>query len=98
MNNIKNIIFDLGNVLLDIAYNKTTEAFENLGFKNFKSDFYTPLKMNALFEGLETGKITAATFYQSIKDVSGNPVTTEQIKTAWNALLMHFRMESLAFL
>ena len=98
MTNIKNIIFDLGNVLMDIDYNKTTAAFENLGFKNFKSNFYSPLKMNALFENLETGKITAETFYENIKALSTNPVTEEQIKTAWNALFMDFRMESLAFL
>ncbi len=98
MTTIKNIIFDLGNVLLDIDYNKTTRAFENLGFKNFKSDFYSPLKMNKLFENLETGKITAATFYESIKAVSNNPITEEQIKTAWNALFMDFRMESLVYL
>lgn len=98
MTNIKNIIFDLGNVLLDIDYNKTTQAFENLGFKNFKSDFYSPLKMNKLFEDLETGKIKATTFYESIKALSNTPVTDEQIKTAWNALFMDFRVESLAYL
>ena len=56
MNNIKNIIFDLGNVLLDIDYSKTITAFEALGFKNFKTDF-APQAMGTLFQQIETGKM-----------------------------------------
>ncbi len=97
MNNIKNIIFDLGGVLLDIDYNKTIIAFEQLGFKNFKSNF-SPYKMDALFENLETGKISETTFYESIKAISINPLSNNQIKNAWNALMLSFRTDSLAFL
>ena len=97
MANIKNIIFDLGNVLFDIDYDKTIKAFEQLGFRDFKSHF-SPYKMDNLFENIETGKITAAEFYQSIKAVSSKPVSSEQIKQAWNAMLLQFRMDSLAFL
>jgi glucose-1-phosphatase len=97
MNNIKNIIFDLGNVLLDIDYNKTIEAFEELGFKNFKSN-YSPYKMDMLFENLETGKISEGIFYKSIKAISDTPLSTVQIQTAWNALFLDFRIESLVFL
>ena len=97
MTNIKNIIFDLGNVLIDIDYNKTTRAFEDLGFKDFKGN-YSPLKMNSLFEDLETGKITDAAFYEGVRTAGKIALTNEQIGTAWNALFMDFRMESLAFL
>ncbi|MEY2918593.1 MAG: hypothetical protein RIS73_2307 [Bacteroidota bacterium] len=97
MNNIKNIIFDLGNVLLDIDYNKTIEAFEEIGFKNFKSN-YSPYKMDMLFENLETGKISEDVFYKSIKAISNAPLSTLQIQAAWNALFLDFRIESLTFL
>ena len=97
MKNIKNIIFDLGNVLIDIDYDKTIDAFEQLGFKNFKST-YSPYKMDALFENVETGRISEEEFYNSIKSLSKNPLSTAQIKNAWNALLLSFRTESLAFL
>jgi glucose-1-phosphatase len=97
MANIKNIIFDLGNVLFDIDYDKTIMAFEQLGFRDFKSHF-SPYKMDNLFENLETGKITADEFYTSVKAVSNTAVSTEQIKQAWNAMLLQFRLESLAFL
>ena len=97
MNNIKNIIFDLGNVLTDIDYNKTIEAFEKLGIENFKSRF-SPLKMDDLFENLETGKISDADFYDSIKKISSAPLSNSQIENAWNALFLNFRTESLPFL
>ncbi|MEI9954860.1 MAG: HAD family phosphatase [Ferruginibacter sp.] len=97
MNNFKNIIFDLGNVLLDIEYNKTTVAFEALGFKDFKST-YSPEKMISLFKDIETGRISEDNFYSNLKAISPVPVSTEQLKNAWNALLMDFRISSLEYL
>jgi putative hydrolase of the HAD superfamily len=94
---IKNIIFDLGNVLLDIDFNRTIEAFEQLGFEDFKSTF-SPEKMSTLFEDIETGKISEEEWYAAIKSVSKTPISTNQIKHAWNALLLDFRMESLEYL
>jgi len=97
MNNIKNIIFDLGNVLLDIDYNKTIEAFEQLGLQNFKNSF-APDKVNSFIQDLETGKISEETFYESIKKISKKPLASAQIKNALNALILKFRTESLSFL
>jgi hypothetical protein len=45
MNNIKNIIFDLGGVFIDINYQKTETAFINAGVINFK-DLYVVLFCN----------------------------------------------------
>jgi glucose-1-phosphatase len=97
MHTIKNIIFDLGNVLLDIDYNKTIDAFEQLGFQNFKTS-YSPEKMGPLFEDIETGKLSEEELYTVIKSLSKTPLSTEQIKHAWNALLLDFRKESLVYL
>jgi len=97
MINFKNIIFDLGNVLLDIEYNKTTIAFEALGFKDFKNT-YSPQRMISLFKDIETGRISEDNFYSSLKAISPVPVSTEQLKNAWNALLMDFRVSSLEYL
>ena len=97
MSTIKNIIFDLGNVLLDIDYNKTIHAFEQLGFPDFKTH-YSATEMDKLFEDLETGRISDMNFYGSLKIISETAVTNEQIKTAWNALLLDFRIESLDYL
>ena len=56
MDAVKNIIFDLGGVLLDIDYNKTSDAFKKLGASDFDS-FYSQQGANQLFEDLETGEL-----------------------------------------
>jgi glucose-1-phosphatase len=97
MSKIKNVIFDLGGVLLDIDTTKTDAAFEQLGIKNFKNN-YSLHKANSLFDDLESGKITEATFYDGIRNISQTQLTNAEIRDAWNALLLDFRIESLAFL
>lgn len=97
MTNIKNIIFDLGGVLLNIDTSKTNAAFEALGVSDFKNN-YSLHKMDMVFEQLETGKISEEAFYNSIKTLSKQPISSNQVRDAWNALLLDFRLESLEFL
>ena len=97
MAELKNIIFDLGGVLLDINYTKTEKAFNQLGFKEFKN-MYSQYNANTLFEDLETGSITNKSFYEAIINISPLPISSNQITEAWNAMLLHFRTESLYFL
>jgi FMN phosphatase YigB (HAD superfamily) len=94
---IKNIIFDLGGVLLNIDYNRTSLAFKKLGIENF-DELFSQFKANDLFEKLETGVISEEDFYQSILEYAKIPLTINEIKTAWNAMLLDFRIDSLNFL
>jgi glucose-1-phosphatase len=94
---IKNIIFDLGGVLLDIDYHKTIQEFKKLGIANF-DEMYSQLTANDLFEDLETGKITEEDFYNELKKIISSPVTNNELKTAWNAILLNFRHKSLTYL
>jgi glucose-1-phosphatase len=93
----KNIIFDLGGVLLDIDYQKTIAAFEKLGLKNFETMF-SQFKADELFEKLETGHVSEADFYAAIKRRAEIQLTNEEIDNAWNALILNFRRESLQLL
>lgn len=97
MATIKNIIFDLGGVLLDIDTNKTTTAFEHLGVKNFNNN-YSLHKADALFDDLEKGKVTEQDFYEGIREMAKQPLQDDQIREAWNALLINFREKSLQHL
>lgn len=54
MNAIKNIIFDLGGVILNVDYHKTADAFKALGVQQF-DELYSQKTANHLFEALETG-------------------------------------------
>lgn len=94
MRSVKNIIFDLGGVLLNVDYNKTADAFKALGAHRF-DEFYSQATANHLFESLETGDISEAAFYEAIYQYCNPATNTEQIKNAWNAILLDFRKESL---
>ena len=94
MSKIKNLLFDLGGVLLNIDYNKTAKAFELLGVKQFDK-LYSQADANDLFESLETGKISEEDFYGIMKKYCNQDTTDQQIKTAWNEMLLNFRLDSL---
>ncbi len=97
MQQIKNVIFDLGRVLLHIDYNKTSRAFQQLGFNNF-DELFSQLKANELFEDLETGKISEDVFYKEVQKFATQDVDQKDIFIAWNAMLLDFRKSSLDFL
>ncbi|MEX0636229.1 MAG: HAD family phosphatase [Ferruginibacter sp.] len=95
MNQIRNIIFDLGGVLLNINYQKTAEAFEQLGFQQFNS-MYTQYTADEVFGKLETGNISNKDFYNSLLAKAAQPISEKDVEIAWNAMLLDFRIESLA--
>lgn len=97
MQEIKNIIFDLGGVLLNVDYHKTATAFKLLGANQF-DEFYSQANANHLFEALETGEISEDSFYETISQSCSPQTTKMQIQAAWNDILLDFRTESLSVL
>jgi putative hydrolase of the HAD superfamily len=87
LSGIKNIIFDLGGVILNIDYNKTSQEFQNLGFTNF-DEFYSQKEQTSIFNDLETGRINEHEFVAQIK-THKNDLTHAQIISAWNAMLLN---------
>jgi FMN phosphatase YigB (HAD superfamily) len=94
---IKNIIFDLGGVLINLNYQLTRKAFEDLGVEDFDV-FYTQHAANPLFENLEVGAIEPEAFYEALREATGLTLTNSQIETAWNAMLLDFPEERLLWL
>ena len=97
MGNIKNIIFDLGGVILNIDYLLTEKAFIQLGITNF-SAFYNQHKSSLLFEQLETGNISPEEFYNTFRKITKNSLSNLQIQTAWNAMLLNLPKERINWL
>lgn len=97
MAKIKNLLFDLGGVLLNIDYNKTADAFKMLGVTKF-DELYSQADANDLFEALETGKIKEEDFYISLQQYCHPGTSKEQIELAWNSMLGNFRIDSLKWL
>lgn len=97
MAQLKNIIFDLGGVLLNIDYKKTEQAFKDLGFHNFE-EMYSQFTADELFANLETGKISNDDFYDRLTKEAKTQVSRPEIMDAWNKMLLTWRKESLAFI
>ena len=71
MSEIKNIIFDLGGVILNLNYQATTYAFEKLGVQNFEN-LYNQKKQTELFNKFEKGLISTEKFIS-------NPVKIQNV-------------------
>ncbi len=90
--NIRNIIFDLGGVIMDVDYHKTIDAFKELGIRNV-AHLYTQARQVPDFDQLDTGRISSAEFRNRIRSHSSNHLTDKQIDHAWNAMLLDFHRE-----
>ncbi|MEP6682834.1 MAG: HAD family phosphatase [Parafilimonas sp.] len=97
MQKIKNIIFDLGGVILNLDFKKTQLAFAELGIGDF-NEYYTLQSITPLFENLETGKIQPDDFYDEFRKLVKTQLTNDQIMHAWNALLLDFPVERIEWL
>lgn len=96
MKGIQNIIFDLGGVLLNIDFERSQQAFQQLGISNFK-EMVSMTHSNELFHALETGMDTTL-FYERFRAVTGTALSNEIIEEAWCALLIDFRTKSIEHL
>lgn len=97
MSAFKNILFDLGGIFLNIDYQKTEQAFVDLGVNNF-GQLFSQQFSNTLFESLETGKITPEDFYEAFRKETNMNLSNDAIQDAWNAMLLDFPKERLQWL
>ena len=96
MKNIDNIIFDLGNVIINIDYQNTIDAFEKIGVPN-ASIFYSKSSQLNIFNQLETGRISKQNFILEIQKFVPK-ASASQIINAWNAILEDLPNERLEIL
>lgn len=91
MQNIRNIIFDYGNVIFSIDFSRTQQAFEQLGMQDVHR-FYGHLAQDPIFDAFDKGEATSAEFRDALRKMSGKPGLSDRaIDDAWNALLIGVR-------
>ncbi|WP_432711043.1 HAD family hydrolase [Pedobacter sp.] len=88
MQNIKNVIFDYGNVIFEIDFKKAQDALQQLGIQDIEN-FFAHKGHNSLFDDFETATITPDQFREGIRlAAKNNELTNEEIDAAWNSLLI----------
>ena len=97
MEGIKNIIFDLGGVIMDIDVKQTLKAFSNLGIKDIEKIFGHGFAASFVSDH-EAGKISDEEFLEEIKKLIAGEVRDEIVIDAWNALLLRFPPERIQLL
>lgn len=97
MRTIKNIIFDLGGVILPIDISKTTNAYKQLGVHNIE-ELFGHGHADSFVKEYEKGEIDDDEFVKKFKELIDSSVDDEMIIGAWNALLLDFPLERIDFL
>lgn len=82
---LKNIIFDLGVVLLDVDYGATIRAFSDLGLENPEMAFSKAIQ-DDFFQAYEKGLISDHEFLTRLSQRMGG-ASKESIRSAWCAML-----------
>ena len=79
---IKNIVFDLGGVIITLGQDEAIRRFEALGLADAheRLDAYT---QSGIFGDLERGDIDAETFRVELGRLVGHEVTYDQCRHAW---------------
>lgn len=87
LSGIRNIIFDLGMVIIDLDKKATPEAFKKLCGSSYEC-IMTKLNSEGFFESYETGRISTKSFTSRLQEEIGKNVEEKQVTSAWNAMLL----------
>lgn len=97
MSEIKNIIFDLGGVIINLDIPKTISEFNKLSANPFES-IYNQLQQTPIFDLFDKGQINETNFFIELNKSLDNPLTDKQLLNAWNAMLLDFPIDRLELL
>jgi putative hydrolase of the HAD superfamily len=95
---IKNIIFDLGDVILNIDVPVASKSFAELSGRE-QAEILEIFSKNALFRQFETGELDEIGFRNYIRKILDfTDLSDEAIDTAWNSLLLDLPPERVELL
>jgi putative hydrolase of the HAD superfamily len=75
MENIKNIIFDYGNVIFSLSFTSVQQAWNQLGISNPET-FFGHKTQDEIFDKFDRGEVTAAQFRDYVRKKTSNPSHT----------------------
>jgi putative hydrolase of the HAD superfamily len=97
MQPFKNLIFDLGEVIIDIDYRQTITAFQKLAVVDF-STVVSYSAQNPVFDWYEKGQVTTGFFFDELRKYLRPGTTDKEIESAWNAIFQDFSPQKIELL
>jgi putative hydrolase of the HAD superfamily len=92
MSEIKNLLLDLGGVVLNVDYHKMVDVFKEYGVMDFDKHF-TQAKQVEIIDKFEEGKCTIEEFRNGIRDLVEVDLTDAQIDKAWFSMILDLPKE-----
>ena len=91
---IRNIVFDLGGVLVDLDFKAAINGLQKAGFANVKEQLQA-FDCEGIFQKFELGEMSADEFRSAIRENSTVSLTDEEVDGLWNAMLLEVPREKL---
>ncbi|MDD4514071.1 HAD family phosphatase [Massilibacteroides sp.] len=82
MAEIKNIVFDLGGVIIDLDRECSVRRFRELGVDNVE-EMLDPYEQRGLFLGFENGSVSLEEFRSQLSEMIGKDLTAEDVAYGW---------------
>jgi glucose-1-phosphatase len=85
---VKNIIFDLGNVIIDLDIDRTWLSLKHWLGDDFEMKLKNVNPNSDIFIEFEIGKISEEEFFETLRQLIDGPLSIKALKEAWNAMLL----------
>jgi putative hydrolase of the HAD superfamily len=83
---IKNIVFDLGGVIITLERDEAVHRFKEVGLENAE-ELLDPYHQKGIFLALEEGKLSKEEFYEAVRKEAGRYISNEAIDYGWLGFL-----------
>ncbi len=84
---IRNIIFDMGGVLLDLDRQRCVDSFATIGYPQ-AGEMLNNYSQTGIFGDLERGRVSPAAFYDHIRRETGRDLTDADIARTLNSFIV----------
>ena len=97
LNGIKNIVFDLGGVIITLERDEAVKRFKEAGLTN-ADELLSAYHQKGIFLELEEGKLSKEEFYEAVRKEAGKFISDEAIDYGWMGFLKEIPQEKLTML
>lgn len=97
MSKVKNIVFDLGGVIMNLDVPKTIKALHKIGIEKIVNNTGHNYH-HYFFYDFEVGDISEEQFLESLQKLSNKKLNFSEIKQAWNEMILNIPLDRINFL